>query len=127
MWCGGFYFVWWFWGKVVVSDGWFVSCGPLLCPLSLAAPGTYYAIGPMAAFAFETTFTSLQRCRTVLSLAFVLSCIGDRCIVDGLLAAPRTVGKFHFSCTGFPRVNSSTAAFTNVDSALAFVFVCVVA
>ena len=97
-----------------------------MCPLSLAAPGTYYAIGPMAAFAFETTFTSLQRCRTVLALAFVLSCIGDRCIVDGLLTAPRTVGKFHFSCTGFPRVDSSTAVFTNVDAALAFAFVGIV-
>ena len=96
-------------------------------PLSLAAPGTYYAIGPMAAFAFETTFTSLQRCRTVLSLAFVLSCIGDRCIVDGLLAAPRTVGKFHFSCTDFSRVDSSTAVFTDVDAALAFAFVGIVA
>ena len=96
-------------------------------PLSLAAPGTYYAIGPLAAFAFETTFTSLQRCGTVLSLAFVLSCVRDRCIVDGLLTAPRTVGKFHFSCTGFPRVDSGTAALTYVDSALTFALVRVVA
>ena len=96
-------------------------------PLSLAAPGTYYAIGPMAAFAFETTFTSLQRCRTFLSLAFVLSCIGNRRIVDGLLATPRTVGKFHFTCSGFPRVDGSTAVFTDVDAALAFAFVGIVA
>ena len=60
-------------------------------------------------------------------MAFVLSCIGYRRVVDGLLAAPRTVGEFHVSCSSFPRVYGSTAVFANVDATFAFAFVGVVA
>ena len=126
MWCGGFNFVWWFRGKVVVSDGWFVSLGPFLRPLALSAPSAYNTVGPLAALAFEDTFTSLQRSRTFLALAFVLSCVGYRRVIDGLFAAPRTVSEFHVSCTSFPRVYGSTAVFANVDATFALALVGVV-
>ena len=126
MWCGGFNFVWWFRGKVVVGDGRFVSLGPLLRPLALSAPSAYNTVGPLTTLAFEDTFTSLQSSGTFLALAFVLSCVGYRRVVDGLFAAPRTVSEFHVSCSSFPRVYGSTAVFANVDATFALALVGVV-
>ena len=95
-------------------------------PLALSTPSTYYTVGLLATLAFEDTLTSFQRSGAFVALAFVLSCVGYRRVIDGLVTATRAVGEFHVSCSSFPRVYGSTAVFANVDATFALAFVGVV-